>query len=64
MFPTWPAKSENLKQSGIINNKPIQQQQQEIEPKAPEAAKAYERMISEDDGFVLKNPVGAGFVVK
>jgi cell division cycle 2-like protein len=51
-FPTWPAKSE-----GASKNK----NPQDSEPRAPSAAKAYEKLDAEE-GFVLKAP--AGFVLK
>ncbi len=54
-FPTWPAKSEGLNKA----KKP-----QDSEPRAPSAGKMYEKMLAEDDGFVLQQPIATGFTLR
>ena len=56
IFPTWPAKSEGLAKSRMP---------QDSEPRAPSAGKMYEKMIGEEDGFILQAQLKpTGFVLK
>ncbi len=56
LFPTWPAKSEGLTKA--------KNPTEPSEPRAPEAGKAYNNLMAEDDGFVLQAPVSTGFMLK
>ena len=53
MFQTWPAKSEGL-------NKKITK---DSEPRAPSAGKAFEKLVGEEEGFVLQQPIATGFTL-
>lgn len=56
MFPTWPAKSEGLAKNKIPRDS---------EPRAPSPAKTYEKLLKEDEGFVLQFPTHAtGFTLR
>jgi cell division cycle 2-like protein len=53
MFPTWPAKSEGLSKPKL---------EKDSEPRAPSAGKMFNE--AEDEGFVLRAPIAAGFTLK
>src|SRR5689334_4088879 len=57
MFPTWPAKSEG---SVARNKAPL-----DSEPRAPSPGKMFEKLLGDEDGFILhSHPVATGFTLR